>query len=151
MWAINGIDIQPRIGSFSVRICRARRPALEAKTKVPASASVKASPTARVRRHVSPTIQYIRFPLDSSTLGSVLNVGGPYAAFSRFHAGRKSKWSARRSLFAQVPAQAANRAADPIANPSQRVQPAQVAALLVHLASDAGAHVTGAAIPICSR
>jgi NAD(P)-dependent dehydrogenase (short-subunit alcohol dehydrogenase family) len=30
----------------------------------------------------------------------------------------------------------------------QWVQPAQVAALLVHLASDAGAQVTGAAIPI---
>jgi NAD(P)-dependent dehydrogenase (short-subunit alcohol dehydrogenase family) len=42
----------------------------------------------------------------------------------------------------------ANRAADPQADPSQWVQPAQVAALLVHLASDAGAQVTGAAIPI---
>ncbi len=31
---------------------------------------------------------------------------------------------------------------------SQLVQPAQVAAMLVHLASDAGAQVTGAAIPI---
>src|ERR1022692_454188 len=43
----------------------------------------------------------------------------------------------------------ANRAADPQADPLQWVQPAQVAALLVHLASDAGAQVTGAAIPIC--
>jgi NAD(P)-dependent dehydrogenase (short-subunit alcohol dehydrogenase family) len=42
----------------------------------------------------------------------------------------------------------ANRAADPKADPLQWVQPAQVAALLVHLASDAGAQVTGAAIPI---
>jgi NAD(P)-dependent dehydrogenase (short-subunit alcohol dehydrogenase family) len=42
----------------------------------------------------------------------------------------------------------ANRAADPQTDPSQWVQPAQVAALLVHLASDAGAQVTGAAIPI---
>ena len=42
----------------------------------------------------------------------------------------------------------ANRAADPTADASQWVQPAQVAALLVHLASDAGAHITGAAIPI---
>ena len=42
----------------------------------------------------------------------------------------------------------ANRAADPTADPSQWVQPAQVAALLVHLASDAGAQVTGAAIPV---
>jgi NAD(P)-dependent dehydrogenase (short-subunit alcohol dehydrogenase family) len=42
----------------------------------------------------------------------------------------------------------ANRAADPQADPLQWVQPAQVAALLVHLASDAGAQVTGAAIPI---
>lgn len=42
----------------------------------------------------------------------------------------------------------ANRAADPQADPRQWVQPAQVAALLVHLASDAAAQVTGAAIPI---
>jgi hypothetical protein len=33
----------------------------------------------------------------------------------------------------------------------QWVQPAQVAALLLHLASDAGAQVTGAAIPIFGR
>jgi NAD(P)-dependent dehydrogenase (short-subunit alcohol dehydrogenase family) len=45
----------------------------------------------------------------------------------------------------------ANRAAGPTADPSQWVQPAQVAALLVHLASDAGAQVTGAAIPIYGR
>jgi NAD(P)-dependent dehydrogenase (short-subunit alcohol dehydrogenase family) len=45
----------------------------------------------------------------------------------------------------------ANRATDPKADPSQWVQPAQVAALLVHLASDAGAQVTGAAIPIYGR
>lgn len=45
----------------------------------------------------------------------------------------------------------ANRAADPKADSSQWVQPAQVAALLVHLASDAGAQVTGAAIPIYGR
>jgi len=45
----------------------------------------------------------------------------------------------------------ANRAADPKADPLQWVQPAQVAALLVHLASDAGAQVTGAAIPIYGR
>ncbi|MGB9455974.1 MAG: SDR family NAD(P)-dependent oxidoreductase [Bryobacteraceae bacterium] len=45
----------------------------------------------------------------------------------------------------------ANRAADPKADPSQWVQPAQVAALLVHLASDAAAQVTGAAIPIYGR
>lgn len=42
----------------------------------------------------------------------------------------------------------ANRIGDPHADGSQWVQPSQVAALLVHLASDAGAHVTGAAIPI---
>ena len=42
----------------------------------------------------------------------------------------------------------ANRAGDPKADGSQWVQPSQVAALLVHLASDAGAQVTGAAIPI---
>jgi NAD(P)-dependent dehydrogenase (short-subunit alcohol dehydrogenase family) len=45
----------------------------------------------------------------------------------------------------------ANRAADPQADPSQWVQPAKVAALLVHLASDAGGQVTGAAIPIYGR
>jgi NAD(P)-dependent dehydrogenase (short-subunit alcohol dehydrogenase family) len=45
----------------------------------------------------------------------------------------------------------ANRAADPKADPSQWVQPAQVAALLVHLASDAGAQVIGVTIPIYDR
>jgi NAD(P)-dependent dehydrogenase (short-subunit alcohol dehydrogenase family) len=45
----------------------------------------------------------------------------------------------------------ANRAADPKADPLQWVQPVQVAALLLHLASDAGAQVTGAAIPIYGR
>jgi NAD(P)-dependent dehydrogenase (short-subunit alcohol dehydrogenase family) len=45
----------------------------------------------------------------------------------------------------------ANRAADPKADPLQWVQPAQVAALLVYLASDASAQVTGAAIPIYGR
>ena len=45
----------------------------------------------------------------------------------------------------------ANRAADPKADPLQWVQPAQVAALLVHLASDAGGQVIGAAIPIYGR
>jgi len=42
----------------------------------------------------------------------------------------------------------ANRAADPKADPLQWVQPAQVAALLVHLASDSGGQITGAAIPV---
>jgi NAD(P)-dependent dehydrogenase (short-subunit alcohol dehydrogenase family) len=41
-----------------------------------------------------------------------------------------------------------NRASDPKADSSKWVQPGQVAALLVHLASDAGAQVTGAAIPV---
>ena len=45
----------------------------------------------------------------------------------------------------------ANRAGDPKADGSHWVQPSQVAALLVHLASDAGANVTGAAIPIYGR
>jgi NAD(P)-dependent dehydrogenase (short-subunit alcohol dehydrogenase family) len=44
-----------------------------------------------------------------------------------------------------------NRAGDPQADGSQWVQPAQVAALLVHLASDAGAQVTGAAVPIYGK
>jgi NAD(P)-dependent dehydrogenase (short-subunit alcohol dehydrogenase family) len=44
-----------------------------------------------------------------------------------------------------------NRAGDPNADASQWVQPSQVAALLVHLASDAGAQVTGAAIPVYGR
>jgi len=42
----------------------------------------------------------------------------------------------------------ANRAGDPHADTSKWVQPAQVAALLVHLASDAAAQITGAAIPV---
>lgn len=45
----------------------------------------------------------------------------------------------------------ANRGFDPKADTSQWVQPSQVAALLVHLASDASANVTGAAIPIYGR
>ena len=45
----------------------------------------------------------------------------------------------------------ANRAADPKADFSLWVQPAQVAALLAHLAADAGAQVTGAAIPIYGK
>ena len=42
----------------------------------------------------------------------------------------------------------ANRSAMPNADFSHWVQPCQVASLLVHLASDAGAQITGAAIPI---
>jgi NAD(P)-dependent dehydrogenase (short-subunit alcohol dehydrogenase family) len=42
----------------------------------------------------------------------------------------------------------ANRTAMPQADASDWVQPDQVAALLVHLASDDGAQITGAAIPI---
>ena len=45
----------------------------------------------------------------------------------------------------------ANRAGDPKADRTQWVQPAQVAALLVHLASDAGAQITGAAIPVYGK
>jgi NAD(P)-dependent dehydrogenase (short-subunit alcohol dehydrogenase family) len=45
----------------------------------------------------------------------------------------------------------ANRGGDPGADSSQWVQPSHVAALLVHLASDAGAAITGAAIPIYGR
>jgi NAD(P)-dependent dehydrogenase (short-subunit alcohol dehydrogenase family) len=45
----------------------------------------------------------------------------------------------------------ANRAAEPQADYSTWVQPAQVASLLVHLASDAGAQVNGAAIPVYGR
>ena len=41
-----------------------------------------------------------------------------------------------------------NRAADPKADTSKWVQPSQVAALLVHLAGDTGAQVTGTAIPV---
>ena len=44
-----------------------------------------------------------------------------------------------------------NRAADPETDLLQWWQRAKVAALLVHLASDAGAQVTGAAIPIYGR
>ncbi len=45
----------------------------------------------------------------------------------------------------------ANRAADSGADRSQWVQPSQVASLLVHLASDDGAQITGAAIPVYGR
>jgi NAD(P)-dependent dehydrogenase (short-subunit alcohol dehydrogenase family) len=45
----------------------------------------------------------------------------------------------------------ANRAGDPNADGSQWVQPSQVAAILLHLASDAGAQITGAAIPVYGR
>jgi len=41
-----------------------------------------------------------------------------------------------------------NRAAMPTSDPSHWVQPSQVAALLVHLVSDAGQQVTGAVIPV---
>jgi NAD(P)-dependent dehydrogenase (short-subunit alcohol dehydrogenase family) len=42
----------------------------------------------------------------------------------------------------------ANRAGDPKADFSKWVQPAQVAAILVHLASDAASQITGAVIPV---
>jgi len=42
----------------------------------------------------------------------------------------------------------ANRAAMPGADPAKWVEPAQVAALLVHLASSAASNVTGAVIPV---
>jgi NAD(P)-dependent dehydrogenase (short-subunit alcohol dehydrogenase family) len=42
----------------------------------------------------------------------------------------------------------ANRAASPGADYSRWVDPAQVAALVVHLASDEAAHVSGAAVPV---
>ncbi|MEP7353232.1 MAG: SDR family NAD(P)-dependent oxidoreductase [Acidobacteriota bacterium] len=45
----------------------------------------------------------------------------------------------------------ANRAAMPQADVSQWVQPSQVAAMLVHLASDAASQVTGAVIPIYGK
>jgi NAD(P)-dependent dehydrogenase (short-subunit alcohol dehydrogenase family) len=44
-----------------------------------------------------------------------------------------------------------NRAGDTKADGSQRVQPSQVAAILLHLASDAGGQITGAAIPIYGK
>jgi NAD(P)-dependent dehydrogenase (short-subunit alcohol dehydrogenase family) len=44
-----------------------------------------------------------------------------------------------------------NRAGDPKSDGSQWVQPAQVAAILLHLASDAGAQITGAAIPVYGK
>ncbi len=45
----------------------------------------------------------------------------------------------------------ANRVAMPKADTSEWVQPAQVAAMLVHLASDAASQVTGAVIPIFGK
>jgi NAD(P)-dependent dehydrogenase (short-subunit alcohol dehydrogenase family) len=45
----------------------------------------------------------------------------------------------------------ANRAADPQADFSKWVDPAQVAAMLLHLASDAAAQVTAAVIPVYGR
>src|SRR6185503_13467916 len=44
-----------------------------------------------------------------------------------------------------------NRAVDPNADRSQWVQPAQVAALLLHLASDEAAQITGAAVPVYGK
>jgi NAD(P)-dependent dehydrogenase (short-subunit alcohol dehydrogenase family) len=44
-----------------------------------------------------------------------------------------------------------NRAGDPRADGSQWVQPSQVAAILLHLASDGGAQITGAAIPVYGK
>lgn len=46
---------------------------------------------------------------------------------------------------------AANRAADPQADFSKWVQPSQVAALLLHLASEAASQVNGAVIPVYGR
>jgi 3-oxoacyl-[acyl-carrier protein] reductase len=45
----------------------------------------------------------------------------------------------------------ANRAADPQADFSKWVDPGQIAAMLVHLASDVASQVTGSAIPIYGR
>jgi NAD(P)-dependent dehydrogenase (short-subunit alcohol dehydrogenase family) len=45
----------------------------------------------------------------------------------------------------------ANRAGDPRADTSRWVPPSQVAGLLVHLASDAGGGITGAAIPVYGK
>lgn len=45
----------------------------------------------------------------------------------------------------------ANRAADPKADFSRWVQPSQVAGMLLHLASDAAAQVSGAVIPVYGR
>jgi NAD(P)-dependent dehydrogenase (short-subunit alcohol dehydrogenase family) len=45
----------------------------------------------------------------------------------------------------------ANRSADPNADFSKWVQPSQVAAMLLHLASDAAAQVSGAVIPVYGR
>ena len=45
----------------------------------------------------------------------------------------------------------ANRAANPAADPAQWIQPDQIAALLVHLASPAAAQITGAVIPVYGR
>jgi len=42
----------------------------------------------------------------------------------------------------------ANRKFDPSADRSTWVQPAQVAAMLVHLAGDQASQITGAAIPV---
>ena len=44
-----------------------------------------------------------------------------------------------------------DRGGDPNVDTSQWVEPAQVAALLVYLASDVGAQITGAAIPVYGR
>ncbi len=42
----------------------------------------------------------------------------------------------------------ANRAANPSADPARWVQPSQIAAMLVHLASPAASQISGAAIPV---
>jgi NAD(P)-dependent dehydrogenase (short-subunit alcohol dehydrogenase family) len=44
-----------------------------------------------------------------------------------------------------------NRGGDPNVDTSQWVKPAQVAALLLHLASDEASDITGAAIPVYGK
>jgi NAD(P)-dependent dehydrogenase (short-subunit alcohol dehydrogenase family) len=60
----------------------------------------------------------------------------------------KDRWISANTVLPGTMDTPANRAGDPGADRSRWVQPSQVAALLVHLASDAGAQITGAAIPI---
>ena len=60
----------------------------------------------------------------------------------------KDRWITANVILPGTMDTPANRAADPSADFSKWIQPSQVAAMLLHLASDAAAQVSGAVIPV---